>query len=56
MLDEREEGLRIARDRIKKRGHAAILIDSSIRTGGIQPSLKADITCDEVDHARKPGK
>ena len=48
MLDEREEGLQIIKEQIEKRGHKTILIDFSIGTGGIEPSLKADITCDEI--------
>jgi uncharacterized protein (UPF0261 family) len=48
MLDEREEGLRILKEQIEKRGHKTVLIDFSIGTGGIKTSLKADITCDEV--------
>src|SRR3972149_860790 len=51
MLDEREEGLQIIKEQIEKRGHAAILIDFSIGTGGIEPSLKANITCNEVARA-----
>jgi uncharacterized protein (UPF0261 family) len=48
MLDEREEGLRLLKDRIQARGHKTILIDISIGTGAIASSLKADITCDEL--------
>ncbi len=48
MLDEREEGLWILKEQIEKRGHKTLLIDFSIGTGGIETSLKADITCDEV--------
>ena len=48
MLDEREEGLRLLKDRIEARGHKTILIDISIGTGAIASSLKADITCDEL--------
>lgn len=48
MLDEREEGLRLLKERIEKRGHKTILIDFSIGTGGIKPALQPDITCDEV--------
>ena len=48
MLDEREEGLRLLKDRITARGHKTILIDISIGTGAIASSLKADITCDEL--------
>jgi uncharacterized protein (UPF0261 family) len=48
MLDEREEALRLLKDRIEARGHKTILIDISIGTGAIESSLKADITCDEL--------
>ena len=51
MLDEREEGLRLIKELIERRGHKTILIDFSIGTGGIETSLKADITCDEVARA-----
>ena len=48
MLDEREEGLQLLKDRIEARGHKTLLIDISIGTGAIESSLKADITCDEL--------
>jgi len=48
MLDEREEALRIIKERIKRRGHKTVLIDVSIGTGAIVPALKADVGCDEV--------
>ena len=51
MLDEREESLRIIKEQIETRGHKAVLIDFSIGTGAVEPSLKADITCDEVAYA-----
>jgi len=51
MLDEREEGLRTIKEQIEKRGHKTVLIDFSIGTGGIETSLKPDITCDEVARA-----
>jgi uncharacterized protein (UPF0261 family) len=51
MLDERQECLRLLKERIEQRGHKTILIDFSIGTGGIKPSLKADVTCDEVAQA-----
>jgi uncharacterized protein (UPF0261 family) len=51
MLDEREEGLRTIKEQIEQRGHKTILIDFSIGTGGIETSLKADITCDELARA-----
>lgn len=51
MLDEREQGLRLIKEQIEKRGQKTIIIDFSIGTGGIESSLKADITCDEVARA-----
>jgi uncharacterized protein (UPF0261 family) len=48
MLDEREEALRIIKDRIEKLGHQAILIDMSIGTGAIRPDLKPDVGSDEL--------
>jgi len=41
MLDEREEALKIIKDRIERRGHQACLIDISIGTGAIIPKLEA---------------
>jgi uncharacterized protein (UPF0261 family) len=43
MLDEREEGLRLIKNRIEQRGHQSLLIDISIGTGAIASSLKPDI-------------
>jgi uncharacterized protein (UPF0261 family) len=51
MLDEREEGLRLIKEQIERRGHKAILIDITIGTGGIKPSTKAQVTNDEVAQA-----
>ena len=48
MIDEREEALSLIRERIEQRGHKALLIDISIGTGAIVPSLKADIECGEI--------
>ncbi len=48
MLDEREDGLLLIKEKIEKRGHQAIVIDFSIGTGGIQPAFKADITCEDL--------
>ena len=45
MLDEREEGLHLIKDHIENRGHRSVLIDISIGTGAIEPSLKPDIDC-----------
>jgi uncharacterized protein (UPF0261 family) len=51
MLDEREDGLLLIKEQIERRGHQTVIIDFSIGTGGIQPSLKAEITCDELARA-----
>lgn len=51
MLDEREDGLRLIKEQIEKRGHKAILFDFSIGTGGIKTELKADVTCNEIAEA-----
>ena len=48
MLDEREEALKIIKEKIEKRGHKTLLIDISIGTGAIVSSLKADVTCEEI--------
>lgn len=48
MIDEREEALGLIKDQIKQRGHNALLIDISIGTGAIVPTLKADIDCGEL--------
>ncbi len=51
MLDEREEALRLLKERIERRGHTVTLIDVSIGTGGIPASLQADIVCEQVAQA-----
>jgi uncharacterized protein (UPF0261 family) len=51
MLDEREAALQLIKEQIERRGHRATLIDISIGTGGITPSLKAQVTNDEVAEA-----
>ncbi len=48
MLDEREEALKIIRNQIERRGHQAILIDISIGTGAISPSLIPEVSGDEI--------
>jgi len=48
MLDEREEALKLIKEQIERRGHKAVIIDVSIGTGAIIPSLAADIRCEEV--------
>jgi uncharacterized protein (UPF0261 family) len=48
MLDEREEALGLIKERIEQRGHKALLIDISIGTGAIDPSLRADIGYGEI--------
>jgi uncharacterized protein (UPF0261 family) len=48
MLDEREEALRLIRDRIRQRKHETILIDISVGSGAIVPQLEADVTPGEL--------
>jgi uncharacterized protein (UPF0261 family) len=48
MLDEREGVLRIIKEQIERRGHKTLLMDITIGTGGIVPTLKPDITADEL--------
>ncbi len=48
MLDEREEALRIIKNRIEQRGHKTCLIDISVGTGAIVPALKADVSGREL--------
>jgi uncharacterized protein (UPF0261 family) len=48
MLDEREEALSLIKNRIEQRGHVALLMDISIGTGAIVPSIKADVSCGEL--------
>ena len=44
MLDEREEALGIIKDCIAQRGHKALLMDITVGTGAIVPSLQADVS------------
>jgi uncharacterized protein (UPF0261 family) len=48
MLDEREEVLSLIKSRLEQRGHEVLLMDISIGTGAIVPSIKADVTCGEL--------
>lgn len=48
MLDEREEALSLIKERIEQNGHKVLLIDISIGTGAISPSLSADIDYSEI--------
>ena len=48
MLDEREEALGLIKERIEQRGHKALLVDISIGTGAIVPSLRADVVYGEI--------
>ena len=51
MLDEREEALQLLKERIEAEGHKTILIDITIGTGAIDPTLDADVSCDELARA-----
>jgi len=48
MLDEREPVLKLLKERIEQRGHEALLIDISVGNGAIVPSIKADVSCQEL--------
>jgi uncharacterized protein (UPF0261 family) len=48
MIDEREQALSLIMERIEQRGHKALLIDISIGTGAVIPSLEADISYSEL--------
>ncbi len=48
MLDEREEALRVIKERIEQRGHKALLIDITVGTGAIIPTIKPDVSCGEL--------
>lgn len=48
MIDEREDVLRLIKERIEQNGHKALLMDITIGTGAIVPSLRADISCGEI--------
>jgi uncharacterized protein (UPF0261 family) len=48
MFDEREEALRVIRDRIRQRGHDTCLIDISVGTGAVIPAMEADVSTREL--------
>lgn len=48
MLDEREEALGFLKKELERRGHEVTLIDITIGAGAIVPSLKADVSRDEI--------
>jgi uncharacterized protein (UPF0261 family) len=48
MIDEREQALSLIKERIEQHGHKVLLIDISIGTGAIVPSLKPDIGYNEL--------
>jgi uncharacterized protein (UPF0261 family) len=50
MLDEREEALRLIRDRIRQRGHETCLIDISVGSGAIVPTLECEVTPGQLSH------
>jgi uncharacterized protein (UPF0261 family) len=51
MLDEREQALRLLKERIEARGHRAFLIDISMGVGGIVACLKPHVSNEEVARA-----
>ncbi len=48
MLDEREDGLRLILEHIRKRGHEPLFMDISIGTGAIASDLRPDITSEDL--------
>lgn len=48
MIDEREEILSLIKKRIERQGQKALLIDITIGTGAIKPSIKADIDYSKI--------
>lgn len=48
MFDEREEALRLIKEVIERRGHKTCLIDISVGSGAIVPTLKADVGSREL--------
>jgi uncharacterized protein (UPF0261 family) len=48
MLDEREEALGLIRDRIRQRGHESCLVDISVGSGAIVPTLESDVAPGEL--------
>jgi uncharacterized protein (UPF0261 family) len=48
MLDERQESLRLLKDCIEARGYKTALADISMGKGAIDPTLRADISGDEL--------
>jgi uncharacterized protein (UPF0261 family) len=48
MLDEREEALWLIKEKIEARGHKALLIDISVGNGAIIPSIRPDISCEDL--------
>jgi uncharacterized protein (UPF0261 family) len=56
MLDEREEALKIMKERIESKGHDTVLIDISIGTGAGSPSLAPDISGRDLVRAREANR
>jgi uncharacterized protein (UPF0261 family) len=48
MLDEREEALALIKDRIGQRGHETCLVDISVGSGAIVPTLVPDVAPDDL--------
>ncbi len=55
MLDEREEALTVIRDRIGQRGHDTCLIDISVGSGAIVPTLQPDVSWQELAELAEVG-
>ena len=48
MLDEREHALKLIKEQIERRGHKLLLIDISVGNGAIVPTVRAEVTCQEL--------
>ena len=55
MLDERQEALELICDRIRQRGHETCLIDISVGSGAIVPSVEADVKPGELAQLAEAG-
>ncbi|MCL5734867.1 MAG: Tm-1-like ATP-binding domain-containing protein, partial [Actinobacteria bacterium] len=55
MLDEREEALRLIRDRVRQRGQETCLIDISIGSGAIVPALECEVTPEQLSDLAEAG-
>jgi uncharacterized protein (UPF0261 family) len=54
MLDEREQALALIKSCIEQRGYKTTLIDITVGTGAIIPTLKPDVSCNELAELAGP--